>query len=314
MSAPGKGKVDKKNIIKKGKLEKLNIILPQIVKSMSIGREFSSHMLMYYWPRIVGQHISENVSPVKLEFKKLFLYTSHPIWATQLSYMKDELKDKINSFMGEYLVEDLIFTNIKPEKIDFEENENEVNLGREIRKINITDDELDEISNDLAEVKDDDLRRLLLKVKINDAKLKKYRRQSNWHPCSRCQTLCPPEEQLCDGCRRLANEERLDSIRKYLVDVPWARFCDIVKDIPCTADEVNEQRIILMKLLASKINANNTDCMEVTLLTMLYKSVSPDKLTPELREQTIKKFRYDFIGSFSPSKGSKYHKNIQKKV
>ena len=292
---------------RKGKLEKMNIILPQIVSSMSIGKEFSSHMVMFYWPKIVGKHISDNVSPVKLEFKKLFLYTSHPVWATQLSYMKEEIKNKINSFMGEYLVEDLVFTNIKPEKIDFDDTDNEVNLGREIKKLNISDEEVREISHNLDEVQDDDLRKLLLKVKINDEKLKKYRKNANWHPCSKCNTLCPPEDQLCDSCKRNANIDRLKSIRRYLMDVPWARFCDIVKTIPCTAEEVNEQRIILMQILASKISSTKTDCMEATILTMLYKSVSPDKLTPELRQQTIDKFKYDFMDSFAAKKGKKYH-------
>ena len=298
---------------RKGKLEKMNIILPQIVKSMGIGKEFSSHMVMFYWPKIVGKHISDNVSPVKLEFKKLFLYTSHPIWATQLSYMKDEIKNKINSFMGEYLVEDLVFTNIKPEKIDVDDNGNEVDMGREIQRMDISDENVSEISRDLEGVKDDDLRKILLKVQINDEKLKKYRKNTNWHPCSKCNTLCPPEDQLCDSCKRNANIDRLKSIRRYLMDVPWARFCDIVKTIPCTAEEVNEQRIILMQILASKISSTNTDCMEATILTMLYKSVSPDKLTPELRQKTIEKFKYDFMDSFAMKNGKKYHKNIKHK-
>ena len=296
---------------RKGKLEKMNIILPQIVKSMAIGEEFSSHMMMFYWPKIVGKHISDNVSPVKLEFKKLFLYTSHPIWATQLSYMKDEIKNKINSFMGEYLVEDLVFTNIKPEKIDVDDKGNEADMGREIQRMDISEEKVSEISRDLDEVKDDELRKILLRVQINDEKLKKYRKNNNWHPCSKCNTLCPPEDQLCDSCKRNANIDRLKSIRRYLMDVPWARFCDIVKTIPCTAEEVNEQRIILMQILASKISSTNTDCMEATILTMLYKSVSPDKLTPELRQKTIEKFKYDFMDSFAMKNGKKYHKNIK---
>jgi hypothetical protein len=46
---------------------------------------------------------------------------------------------------------------------------------------------------------------------------------------------------------------------------------------------------------------------------MLYKSVSPDKLTPELRQKTIEKFKYDFMDSFAMKKGKKYHKNIKHK-
>jgi hypothetical protein len=298
---------------RKGKLEKMNIILPKIVKSMGIGKDFSSHMVMFYWPKIVGKHISNNVSPVRLEFRKLFLYTSHPIWAAQLSYMKDEIKNKINSFMGEYLVEELVFTNVKPEKIDFDDNGSEADMGREIQKLDIPDERVNEISHELEGVQDDELRKILLKVQINDEKYKKYRKNANWHPCSKCHTLCPPEDQLCDSCKRNANIDRLKSIRRYLMDVPWARFCDIVKAIPCTAEEVNEQRIILMQILASKISSTKTDCMEATILTMLYKSVSPDRLTPELIKQTIEKFKYDFMDSFAMQTGKKYHKSIKRK-
>ena len=77
--------------------------------------------------------------------------------------------------MGEYLVEDLVFTNIKPEKIDVDDNGNEVDMGREIQRMDISDENVSEISRDLEGVKDDDLRKILLKVQINDEKFKKYR-------------------------------------------------------------------------------------------------------------------------------------------
>ena len=51
-----------------GKLEKMNIIFSQALKGIGVGKEFFSHMVLFYWPRIVGKHISANVKPVKIEF------------------------------------------------------------------------------------------------------------------------------------------------------------------------------------------------------------------------------------------------------
>ena len=80
--------------------------------------------------------------------------------------------------------------------------------------------------------------------------------------------------------------------------MPWARYCDVAKDIECTANEVNEEKIILMQKLAAIINPKNKDSFYMDLLTMLYKSVPPEKITEEMRESTIKKFRYDFNDGF----------------
>lgn len=281
-----------------GKLEKMNIIFSQALREMSISKDFFSHMIMYYWPKIVGKHTAANVKPVKIEFKKLFLYTSHPVWATQLSYMEEDIVKKINSFMGEFLVEKIFFTNIPPEKASDENTAPEPNIGREIKKVNISDAELDRIKQDLSLVENDDLKQTLYKVRLNDEKYKKYRRQNNWQPCRKCENLCPPGETLCKECIRKENMARLAAIRNFLMDMPWARYCDVVKDIPCTAREVNEERIILMQKLAAKISARNPACFEMSLLTMLYKSVPPDKITDELVESTKKQFRYDFMDGF----------------
>lgn len=281
-----------------GKLEKMNIIFSQALKGMGVGKEFFSHMVLFYWPRIVGKHISANVKPVKIEFKKLYLYSVHPVWATQLSYMEEEIIKKINNYMGEYLVEKIVFTNIPPARNREEKEEAVENIGNEIRKINITDQELKNIENKLSFIEDEKLRKIIYKVRINDEKFKKYRGEKKWHKCQKCDVLCPSDELLCVKCKREEKHKRLISIRKYLLDMPWARYCDVAKDIECTANEVNEEKIILMQKLAAIINPKNKDSFYMDLLTMLYKSVPPEKITEEMRESTIKKFRYDFNDGF----------------
>ena len=49
-----------------------------------------------------------------------------------------------------------------------------------------------------------------------------------------------------------------------------------------------------MQRLASKISSRDKESIDMNLLVMLYKSVPPEKITSELKNDTIKKFRYDF--------------------
>ena len=279
---------------RKGSLERINLIFSDAIKKMGHGKEFLSHMLMFYWPRIVGVHNSKHVKPVKMEFKKLFLYADHPAWANQLSLMEGELIKKINSFMGEYMVEKIIFTQQKPEIYGENNSLPDMNIGKEINKVNIDDNELKIIEDGLSFIDDNDLKKVIYKVRINDEKYKKYRKINKWKKCKKCENLCPPEYALCSDCRREKKLLIKNSIRNLLIDMPWARYCDVVKDISCTADEVNEEKIILMQRLASKISSRDKESIDMNLLVMLYKSVPPEKITRELKNDTIKKFRYDF--------------------
>lgn len=280
----------------------MNIVFPKALKKMKIGNEFYGHMVIHYWPKIVGKNIAVNVFPVKVEFKKLFLNASHPAWANQLTYMKKELIDKINSYMGEFLVDDIIFTKQRVDVIKAKSDEQEINIAEELRAIKFDNRELEEIKNAVSGIENDSLRDSILRVYENDKRLKKYRISKGWISCPGCGTLISQQENLCYDCRRAREHRRIKSIRKYLLDFPWSRFCDISKDIECDAYEVNEQRIQLMQKLASRISMKRLDCIELQILTMLYKSVRPEKITQELVDSTVSKFKFDFKDYFSEKK------------
>lgn len=282
-----------------GKLEKMNMVFPQALKKMKIGNEFYGHMVLQYWPKIVGKSIAANVFPVKLEFKKLFLNASHPAWANQLTYMKRDLIEKINSYMGEFLVEEIIFTQMKADILKVDDEESGKDNDAESITVELEEKDLEEAREAVKEIKDDDIRAAMLRVYENDKRLKKYRISKGWIECPKCGTLIGQQEGLCSDCKRIEEKKRLESIRQYLVDIPWSRYCDIAKDIECTAYEVNEQRIQLMQKLASMISMKNLDCIELRILTMLYKNVSPDKINQELIDSTVKRFKYDFNDSFA---------------
>ncbi len=48
------------------------------------------------WKKIVGEHIGESTSPIKIEENKLFLKCKNTTWKTELLYQTRQLIKKIN--------------------------------------------------------------------------------------------------------------------------------------------------------------------------------------------------------------------------
>lgn len=62
------------------------------------------------WPKVVGAALAKKATPVKLERGKLHLHVENSAWRHQLFYMQRELIGKINAFLGERRVREIIFT------------------------------------------------------------------------------------------------------------------------------------------------------------------------------------------------------------
>ena len=91
------------------RFERVEAILPKMVKNMGIGPEFKARMVLFYWPKIVGHDIAGHVRPVRVSFHTLFLWAENPSWANQLMLMRLEIVDKVNHFMGERIIHEIRF-------------------------------------------------------------------------------------------------------------------------------------------------------------------------------------------------------------
>lgn len=282
-----------------GRLEKAGAVLPEMLKEMKLGREFKQHMVLYQWEEIVGRDIAAHARPVKLEFKRLFVRTSHPAWAEQLKYMEYDLKQKINSYIGEYIVQELVFTNLLPNaaynKIDLYKDDPEKNLGLQLKKIELTSEETGSIKAACQIVSDDELRGRLELLGRNINKMTKYRRQHKWQLCAGegCSALCPPEDKLCSSCQRKQRLAKAAKIHQLLLDMPWSRYGDILRELACTEQEFKEQRLTLIQRLAAGVDYGDTESLNAKMLVMLYRSVPPEQLNDEVMRKTLHRLRYD---------------------
>lgn len=280
-----------------GLLERVGNIFPEMLKSMKLGNEFKRRMVIYNWQEIVGRDIAAHAKPVKLEFKRLFIRTTHPAWAEQLKYMEYQLKAKINKYAGEKLVQELVFTNLQPpqvQAVDHVESK-KPDVGRELQKIRLSQQELAEIHRDCSHVANKELAASFEKLGQNFLRLRKYRQQIGWQLCQQenCQSQCPPGEKYCQSCQRKLRQARELRLQKLLYDMPWCKYGDIIQEENCTEQEFKAIRSNLIQRLAARVSYGDTTSVDAITLVMLYRSIPPEQLNEQVIQKTLYALRYD---------------------
>ena len=276
----------------------------------SFGDDFYNRYLrqsiLYNWSNIVGEVNAAKIKPLRIEYKKLFVYVSDGTWKANLFAYKNLFIQKINEYVKTDLIDDIQLgrPNEKPKKDDnnitvIEESE-EDKIQSEIKRITLTENEFEEIKQNLAYLEDDELRENMIKASVSRLKLKKYRLSKNWHNCKMCNTLCPPEQTFCNICLQKRSEDLRYKITQILKEVPWSSYADVINEIKktmpdmeskCLPETVESVRTSLIQRISNSIDLNNQK--QLSLLVMLYTRRPADQLNQDIIDKTLYKLRYD---------------------
>ena len=261
------------------------------------------------WQDIVGINYAKRIKPLRIEYKRLFVYASDSTWKSTLYAYKSKIIKQINDYFDEDLVEDIIFG--RPGERPKENNntilapQQPVDPAKIIRAITLTDEELKEIEESCKCIEDDTLRATFLKTSISRAKSEKYRKSQGWHDCPNCGSLCPAEQKICSRCKNQQYEIFEKTIIHILHEVPWAAYSEIKSEIEksmpqmieeCTPEKVESLRGTLVQQMAQTLD--NKDPNRIKLLVMLFKGVKPEDLSDKLISKALYELRYDL-----PSEG-----------
>ncbi len=274
--------------------------MPGVLSKSSIGKDFSAHMAVYYWPEIVGKGIAEHVKALRIENKILFLYSENPSWSNQLMYMKMDIISKVNHYMGVRIIEDIRFSNMWQKDIHEPERKNEdESFKKSLETVELHDSEVSEVQTDCFSIKSEPLRNAVKNALLKRKKRDKLVKSMGWHECKGCGVYIPESDTFCSNCSREAKQDKITKIREFLRIMPWARYSDIYREIDCTADEVNRQRTELLQSYLQKLAPGDTESIDAGMAVMLYRSVPPQQLTPQFIEENLKKLRYDIDPNLS---------------
>jgi len=93
---------------RKKKLMSFSSILPDVIEDLDLHDSFVIENLREKWPIYTGVTISTHSQPDRIFKKVLFITVDHPVYANELSLMKNGILNKIKNDFGNNFI-----TNIK---------------------------------------------------------------------------------------------------------------------------------------------------------------------------------------------------------
>ena len=94
---------------------KLKDLLGPVGRKLRLEDPVAAGALWRRWPQIVGDDIARNAEPTSLKEGVLRIRTSSPTWATEMSYLANDIKERVNKALGKPLVRDVkIWTSPAP--------------------------------------------------------------------------------------------------------------------------------------------------------------------------------------------------------
>jgi len=84
-------------------------ILDGTLRALEIDVPLKAHSIWRAWEEIVGKSVALHAQPRSIHNRILFINVSHSTWTQQLQFLKSTLIEKINSYLGEPLIEDIRF-------------------------------------------------------------------------------------------------------------------------------------------------------------------------------------------------------------
>jgi hypothetical protein len=156
--------------MKKPKL--IRSVLDQTLRSLEIDVPLKAHAIWGAWEEIVGKSVALHAQPRSIHNRILFINVSHSTWIQQLQFLKSTLIAKINSYLGEPLIEDIRFKlgKISPPVPSFPKTN--WGDGEDLDKKT-----LQRIDDILQRIDDEEVRKGLREVLIKGAKLEQHRKK-----------------------------------------------------------------------------------------------------------------------------------------
>jgi len=84
-------------------------VLAGVIAELGIGGKLKQYEVLEQWHAIVGEQISRVTVPERMEAGKLFVHVTRSTWRNELIFLKAELIVRINTAIGQQVVNDIIF-------------------------------------------------------------------------------------------------------------------------------------------------------------------------------------------------------------
>ncbi len=90
-----------------GRTMEFHEVLPDIYRELDVDDSLVVLQLKQNWEEIAGSIISAHSTPEKIHGRKLFVSVDHPVYANEISLMKNSFIDRINRSFAAELINDI---------------------------------------------------------------------------------------------------------------------------------------------------------------------------------------------------------------
>ncbi len=79
------------------------------LKSIGLRDHFEENLAIAFWNTTVGKQIAEHTDPQKVTQGILFVKVDNDVWRNELTYMKNEIIQKLNRKIGKKVIQEIKF-------------------------------------------------------------------------------------------------------------------------------------------------------------------------------------------------------------
>jgi len=147
-------------------------ILDHALKELKYGPRMKEYRVLEVWGKVVGEHIADHTQAENIRNGKLFVRVSSHAWMCELESLKQTIIERINGKMGKGIVKELHFTL---GEIPFPNATDTTSTHGQLLHVAGNEDCQESIEKDLSHIRDPNIREVLLRLMIKDAKLRESR-------------------------------------------------------------------------------------------------------------------------------------------
>mgnify|MGYP002853299354 CR=1 FL=1 len=283
--------------------ENISAIMPRSLGELdeNLQRKILRQEILNHWAEIFDV-IAPDVEFVKIEGGVLTVTSLNAAARDFIKYGAAKFVEKINLAIGvEYISRIELGRPARFQMLPLKKNPAPAEKKTAV-EVELTAEEIAECEKKAAVLRDDDQRQIVLETLLSHAKAEKFRQQSGWHKCARCELLVPPQETICAVCRVKERERLRKKIRRIFCDAPWTPFSEVREKVAaefpylqseCTLDAVESARMDLILQTAARVSYGDTTSDAAKFLVMLIRQLPREKLTPQIISRTLQEFQYN---------------------
>ena len=285
-------------------LERIDKVLYKtLAKNPNLRRKFLQAEIFYRWKELFPQ-FANSISPAKIQDETLILYSNDNALKDMLKFRAADFIQQINEKISPVIpiISDLKFGKIKPPKLIFPKKKPKKIIAPKFEEPELTAEEISECEKKVADVKNEIQRQILLETFLSYAKAEKRKLQRGWHKCKLCNSLCPPNDILCNVCTVKERERLQKTIRKIFCAAPETPFQKVQEKIliqfpylqkECTLATIEFARSGLILQRAAKVSYGDSTSDAAIFLVCLIRQLPRHKLTQQIIDDTLKDFQFN---------------------